>query len=239
MPATMAYGHGLWSVTKPRSGCSSDEVTWKASVISPTCVKSKRYASFRSGYIAGIMDVIRSLRRCAPLSARRIGRRGRWVALASMVMARPLDHRGGSHVNLRGCITHPGSLHPPRQNEYFCDARRPIATACRGRAWARKRRWTFFSWRDEPPRPPVATGGDHPRSPPTPALQLRRATRVRSASPSRRDHQGWTTAEEGAPKLAKGEQPWRLRKRHGEARAASSPPPERLAICRRRARRVG
>jgi hypothetical protein len=43
------------------------------------------------GYIAGIIDEIRSLSRCAPLSARRMGNSGRCVTLASMVMQDPLN----------------------------------------------------------------------------------------------------------------------------------------------------
>ncbi len=50
------------------------------------CVKSSCYASLRRGYIAGIIDAIRSLRRCPPLSARRSGRSGRCEILAAMVM---------------------------------------------------------------------------------------------------------------------------------------------------------
>src|SRR5262245_16369219 len=68
------------------------------------------------------MDEIRSLRRCAPLSARRMGSSGRRVALVSVVMARPLDHRGGGHVNLPRAHNSPRFAASPAETK-IADAR--------------------------------------------------------------------------------------------------------------------
>ena len=62
--------------------------------------------------MAGIIDWIRSLSRCAPLSATRMGSNGRRSAEATMVMPGPLDPADAG-VNRAGCIAGICRLHPP------------------------------------------------------------------------------------------------------------------------------
>src|ERR1039457_3663422 len=47
----------------PTKGCSRDAVSCTLRVINPICLKSRRYASFRIGYTAGITDCRRSFKK--------------------------------------------------------------------------------------------------------------------------------------------------------------------------------
>ena len=223
-------------VTKPNSGCSSEEVTWKASVISPTCAKSSRYASLRSGYIAGIIDEIRSLRRCAPLSARRIGSSGRCVATG--------EHGHGSTCRTtaavvtstsHGCITHLGPLHPRAEVASRHDS--PMVKACFERRMihrlprAAERNTLPALIRCRPTRcnqqPQASVIGDQAdiNRPEDRSRIWERRPRSRQSGGGKRMQGG-----HGASSL---KTPWR-----GEVRT-NLPPRGRLAIFRRRAHRVG
>src|ERR1039457_7097492 len=47
----------------PTKGCSRDAVSCTLRVINPICLKSRRHASFRIGYTAGITDCRRSFKK--------------------------------------------------------------------------------------------------------------------------------------------------------------------------------
>ncbi len=72
MPAASEYGIGLRSVTIPTTGCSSEAVSWNASVISPISPKSSERLVFSIGYSAGISDCMVSLSMCETDSASRM-----------------------------------------------------------------------------------------------------------------------------------------------------------------------
>ena len=69
MPQGSEYGSGRLSVYRPMSGCSSEAVSWKVSVMSPIWPKLRWKSPFRIGYIARISDCIMSLIMCEVLRA--------------------------------------------------------------------------------------------------------------------------------------------------------------------------
>jgi hypothetical protein len=69
MPVASENGIGRRSVNSPTIGCSSEAVSWKVSVISPTWAKSSPKLCLNTGYSAGISDCIMSFIMCEKLSA--------------------------------------------------------------------------------------------------------------------------------------------------------------------------